>query len=141
MLLLFLADRREEAIELLRNETGSTEVKARIEVNSSIALIKEAATYPYKLNEAVMPSTIPGKENQIYREPVGVVNVITSWNFPLSLSMRSIAPALATGNGVVVKPASNTPISGGSYIAKLFEDAGIPKGLISVIIGSGIRSG
>ena len=98
-----LADRREEAIELLRNETGSTEVKARIEVNSSIALIKEAATYPYKLNEAVMPSTIPGKENQIYREPVGVVNVITSWNFPLSLSMRSIAPALATGNGVVVK--------------------------------------
>jgi acyl-CoA reductase-like NAD-dependent aldehyde dehydrogenase len=136
-----LADRREEAIELLRNETGSTEVKARIEVNSSIALIKEAATYPYKLNEAVMPSTIPGKENQIYREPVGVVNVITSWNFPLSLSMRSIAPALATGNGVVVKPASNTPISGGSYIAKLFEDAGIPKGLISVIIGSGSEVG
>ena len=136
-----LHDRKEEAIELLRNETGSTKVKATIEVNSSVALIREAATYPYKMDEMTMPSALPGKENRIYREPVGVVNVITSWNFPLSLSMRSIAPALATGNGVVIKPASHTPISGGTYIAKLFEDAGVPKGLISVIIGSGSEVG
>ncbi|WP_102344754.1 aldehyde dehydrogenase family protein [Bacillus sp. Marseille-P3661] len=136
-----LADRIEETIALLQDETGSTKVKATMEVNAAIALIKEAAAYPYKMNEQVMPSTIPGKENQIYREPVGVVNVITSWNFPLSLSMRSIAPALAAGNGVVIKPASNTPISGGSFIAKLFEDAGVPKGLICVIIGSGSEVG
>lgn len=136
-----LADRKEEAIAILRDEAGSTKVKATIEVNAAIALIEESVSYSFKMNKEVMPSTIHGKENQIYREPVGVVNVITSWNFPLSLSMRSIAPALATGNGVVIKPASNTPISGGSYIAKLFEDAGVPKGLISVIIGTGSEVG
>src|SRR5690606_22664392 len=58
------------------------------------------------------------------------------WNFPLYLSMRSIAPALGASNGVVVKPPVSTPITGGILIGKIFEEAGLPAGLFSVIIGA-----
>jgi acyl-CoA reductase-like NAD-dependent aldehyde dehydrogenase len=54
-----------------------------------------------------MPPDIPGKESRVYRQPVGVVAVISPWNFPLQLSNRSVAPALACGNAVVLKPASD----------------------------------
>ena len=85
----------------------------------------------------ILPATIPGKENRVYREPVGVVGVISPWNFPLQLTNRSLSPALACGNGVVVKPASDTPVTGGLLLAKIYEEAGLPEGLFSVVIGSG----
>jgi aldehyde dehydrogenase (NAD+) len=65
---------------------------------------------------------------------VGVVGVISPFNFPLLLSLKSVAPALALGNGVVLKPHQNTPIVGGSLVAKIFEDAGLPGGLLNVVI-------
>ena len=72
-----------------------------------------------------------GKESRVYRQPVGVVGVISPWNFPLHLTMRSIGPAIACGNGVVIKPASDTPVTGGLLVAKLFEEAGLPAGVLS----------
>ncbi|SDH24344.1 aldehyde dehydrogenase (NAD+) [Alteribacillus persepolensis] len=136
-----LEEQQEEAVRLLIEETGATYIKAVSEVQAAIALIKESSTYPMKMEEEAAPSVVPGKENRIYREPAGVINVITSWNYPLSLSMRSVAPALATGNGVVIKPASHTPITGGTFIAHVFEQAGAPEGLISVLVGSGSEIG
>ena len=65
----------------------------------------------------------------MYREPVGVVGVISPWNFPMLLSQRSVAPALALGNAVVLKPASDTPLVGALVLAKAFEAAGIPGGV------------
>ena len=64
---------------------------------------------------------------------VGVIGVISPWNFPLHLTARSLAPALALGNAVVVKPASDTPVSGGLLLARIFEEAGLPAGVLSVV--------
>jgi aldehyde dehydrogenase (NAD+) len=66
-----------------------------------------------------------------------VVTVISPFNFPWHLSMRSVAPALGCGNAVVLKPASDTPVTGGTLIGKLFEEAGIPRGVLQVIVGAG----
>jgi aldehyde dehydrogenase (NAD+) len=77
---------------------------------------------------------IPGKENLVKRQPIGVVSVISPWNFPLHLSMRAVAPALALGNAVVLKPSSDTPICGGLLLAKIFDQTSLPKGLFAVTI-------
>lgn len=77
----------------------------------------------------------------MYRKPVGVVAVISPWNWPLQLTARSAAPALAVGNAVVVKPASDTPITGGLLLAKIFEEAGLPLDLFSVVVGAGSEIG
>ena len=69
------------------------------------------------------------------RVPVGVVAVITPWNVPLVLSMRSVAPALALGNAVVLKPDPKTPVCGGFLLARIFETAGLPPGLLNVLPG------
>lgn len=61
-----------------------------------------------------MPTNIPGKESRVYRQPIGVVGMISPRNFPLHLSSRSVAPALALGNSVVIKPSSDTPVIGGT---------------------------
>lgn len=105
--------RKEEIIDWLVRESGSTRVKANIEWGSARAITLEAASMSTRAQGATMSSDIPGKENFVYRRPLGVVGVISPWNFPLHLSQRSVAPALALGNAVVIKPASDTPITGG----------------------------
>ncbi len=70
-----------------------------------------------------------------------MLTTISPWNFPLHLTQRSIAPALALGNAVVLKPASDTPVTGGLLLAKVFEEAGLPKGLLNVVVGSGSEIG
>jgi aldehyde dehydrogenase (NAD+) len=98
--------------------------------------MKEAATFPLRMQGKIMPSVIPGKENRIYLDPAGVVGIISPFNFPFHLTMRSLAPALAAGNGVVLKLDLQTMISGGLFIGKFFEDAGIPKGLLNIAVCS-----
>lgn len=72
---------------------------------------------------------------------MGVVGVISPWNFPLHLSQRSVAPALALGNAVVIKPASDTPVTGGLLIARIFQEAGLPDGVLSVVVDAGSEIG
>jgi benzaldehyde dehydrogenase (NAD) len=88
------------------------------------------------------PERLSGKQIPVadgidvtFNEPLGVVGVITPWNFPLILGMRVIAPALALGNAVLVKPSPETPLSGGLAIAELFAEAGLPAGLFQVLTG------
>lgn len=131
-----LKERREEIVNILIDENGASHVKANIEVDAAIGIMKEAATFPLRMHGQIMPSVIPGKENRIYRNPAGVVGIISPFNFPLHLTMRSLAPALAAGNGVVIKPDLQTMISGGLFLGKLFEDAGIPKGLLNITVCS-----
>ncbi len=88
----------------------------------------EAATFPSRVEGPILPDDIPGKESRVYRQPVGVVGMISPWNFPFHLSSRSIAPAMALGNAVVIKPASDTPVTGGLLLAKIYEEAGLPPG-------------
>lgn len=120
--------------EIIIEELGGTRLKAMIEIFLVKTFIKEASTYPLRMTGEILPSTVDGKENRLYRVPAGVVGVISPFNFPFNLSMRSVAPALGAGNGVVLKPHDDTPITGGTLLAKIFEEAGIPKGLLNVIV-------
>jgi aldehyde dehydrogenase (NAD+) len=132
-----LESRKEEITGWLVREGGGTQAKAALEADLVHSVLLEAASIPHHSGGAVTPSDIAGKENRVYRQPAGVVAVISPWNFPLQLSARSVAPALAAGNGVVLKPASDTPVTGGLLLARVLEEAGLPPGLLSVIVGSG----
>ncbi|WP_447598315.1 aldehyde dehydrogenase family protein [Nitrospira sp. Nam80] len=129
--------RKEEILTWLIKESGSTRLKANVEWGSAHAIMLEAASAPYRVQGRILPSDVPGKENRVYRQPVGVVGVISPWNFPLHLSNRSVAPALAVGNAVVIKPASDTPVTGGLLLAKIYEEAGVPSGVLNVVVGPG----
>ena len=129
--------RKDEIVDWLIRETGGTIAKAELEWSLVRSVMWEAASMPHHVEGRIMPSDIPGKESRVYREPVGVVAVISPWNFPLQLSNRSVAPALATGNAVVLKPARDTPVTGGLLLARIFEEAGLPPGVLSVVGGSG----
>ncbi|TYL40008.1 aldehyde dehydrogenase [Natronococcus pandeyae] len=137
----FVREHREEIVELLAVESGSTAVKSEAEIQTARGMMQEAASYPFRMKGEHAESIVPGKENVVERQPAGVVGVISPWNFPLHLSMRAVAPALAAGNGVVLKPASNTPITGGLLLARIFEEAGVPEGLLSVVPGRGSEIG
>jgi aldehyde dehydrogenase (NAD+) len=93
------------------------------------------------VNGRLPPTDIRGKTSSVLRKPVGVVGVISPWNWPLHLSARSMAPALVVGNAVVIKPASDTPVTGGLLLAKIFEEAGLPSGLLNVTVGPGEEIG
>ncbi len=134
-------ERREEILSWLIREAGSTRLKANIECDSARAVTLEAASFPYRVAGRILASDIPGKENRVYRRALGVIGIISPWNFPLHLTQRSLAPALALGNAVVVKPASDTPVSGGLLLAKIFEEAGLPPGVLNVVVGAGSEIG
>jgi vanillin dehydrogenase len=123
-----------EITDLIIDELGGTRLKAFIEIMLVKNSLKEASTYPMRMKGEILPSAIDGKENRLYRIPVGVVGVISPFNFPFILSMRSVAAALGAGNGVVLKPHDDSPIAGGTLVAKVFEEVGLPKGLLNVII-------
>lgn len=132
-----MGERKDEITGWLIRESGGTVAKAELEWNLVRSVLWEAASMPHHVEGSIMPSDIPGKESRVYREPVGVVAVISPWNFPMQLSNRSVAPALAVGNAVVLKPAGDTPVTGGLLLARIFEEAGLPPGLLSVVVGSG----
>jgi aldehyde dehydrogenase (NAD+) len=130
-----LLERQEEFIHWLTQETGSTYLKGLLEVQQSHDILVEASSFPTRMHGRTTTSTIDGKETYVYRKPLGVVSLISPWNFPLYLSMRTIAPALAVGNTMVVKPASQSLVTGGTIIAKLLEEAGLPAGVFNVVVG------
>lgn len=134
-------ERHAEIVDWLVKESGSTRLKSELEWGFTRDATAEAARFPYQVRGEIGDSDIPGKENRVYRQPLGVVLVISPWNFPLYLTQRSLGPALALGNAVVVKPASATPVTGGLLLAKIFEEAGLPAGLLSVLVGSGSEIG
>ncbi|OJH19415.1 aldehyde dehydrogenase family protein [Heyndrickxia sp. FSL K6-6286] len=130
----YIEAHEEEITNIIIEELGGTRLKAAFEIGLVKNMIKEAATFPLRMEGKILPSTEDGKENRLYRIPVGVVGVISPFNFPFFLSMKSVAPALGAGNGVVLKPHEETPITGGTLIAKIFEEAGLPKGLLNVVV-------
>lgn len=115
-------------------ETGGIRPKAEFELNSVINQLHEAAAMLTQPQGLVLPS--PGGTLSIARRvPHGVVGVISPFNFPFLLSSRAVAPALAAGNAVVLKPDPRTPVSGGVLLAHLFDEAGLPAGVLQVVPG------
>ncbi len=136
-----MTERRDEITRWIIRETGGTVAKAELEWQLARTMMWEAAGMPSHVEGRIMPADIPGKESRVYRRALGVVAVISPWNFPMQLSNRSVAPALAVGNAVVLKPAGDTPVTGGLLLARIFEEAGLPLGLLSVVVGPGSQIG
>lgn len=121
----------------IARESGGSLFKGEHEVREAIVLLHQAAGLLSQPHGLVLPSEA-GRLSYARRLPHGVVGVISPFNFPLVLSLRSVAPALAAGNAVVLKPDPQTPVSGGFIIARLFEAAGLPKGLLQVLPGAAV---
>ncbi|WP_174613189.1 aldehyde dehydrogenase family protein [Virgibacillus ihumii] len=130
----YVEEHEEDITNIIIDELGGTHLKAAFEISLVKNMLKEAATFPLKKEGKILPSMEDGKENRLYRMPAGVVGVISPFNFPFFLSVKSIGPAIGAGNGVVLKAHEETPIVGGTLIAKIFEEAGVPKGLFNVVV-------
>lgn len=128
--------RQEEIIDWLVRESGSSRGKAGFELKVTIKAIQLAMAMPHLPQGLVLP-TVPGRVSLARRRPLGVVGIISPFNFPLYLAMRAVAPALAVGNAVVLKPDPRTAVCGGLVIARLFELAGLPEGVLHVLPGGG----
>ncbi len=116
-------------------ETGGIIPKGQHEVREAIAILHHAAALAQQSCGEILQSP-PGRLSLARRVPRGVVGIISPFNFPLVLSMRAVAPALACGNTVVLKPDPQTPVSGGFAIARAFEEAGLPEGVLHVLPGA-----
>ncbi|PGF17907.1 aldehyde dehydrogenase [Natrinema sp. CBA1119] len=133
--------RFEEIAGLLATEAGTPGYRAMGEFATATGDVEMALELEPPAEEVRPSSSIEDKDNHIVHEPVGVVGIISPWNFPLHLSLRALAPAIALGNTVVLKPATDTPITGGLLIAKLCEAAGVPDGVVNVVTGRGSAIG
>lgn len=127
-------EREQELTDAIVAELGGTRLKAAFELHLAKEFLREAVHLALSPEGRIVPSPVDGKENRVYRLPVGVVGVISPFNFPFLLSLKSVAPALALGNAVVLKPHQDTPVCGGTLVAKVLEEAGLPPGLLNVVI-------
>jgi benzaldehyde dehydrogenase (NAD) len=128
---------REHSAEIegwLVREAGKIPPTAAFESHLVQSELHEAAALPSRAYGELLPSELP-RLSFAERIPVGVVGVIAPFNFPQILAMRSVAPALALGNAVVLKPDPRTAVSGGVALARVFEAAGLPDGVLSVLPG------
>ena len=130
-----------EVVSLLIQEGGSTQGKASGEATISMVDFQTALEVAPPEEEVRDSQFFEDKKHHIVYEPVGVVGVISPWNYPLHLTTRALAPALALGNTVVVKPASDTPVTGGLLMAKIADEVGIPDGVVNVVTGKGSEIG
>lgn len=128
--------RREELGTLLSREEGKTRPEGMAEVMRAAHIFKFFAGECLRLSGETMPSVRPGIGVEITREPVGVVGLITPWNFPIAIPAWKIAPALAFGNCVVLKPADLVPGSAWA-LADIISRSGIPAGVFNLVMGAG----
>lgn len=126
---------REELGTWTQRETGAIHGKMHHEQNFTVQEILAASTLPSQPYGSLVPTVQPGRLSMVRRIPVGVVGAITPWNSPSVLGMRVVAPALALGNAVVLKPDPQTPVAGGAMFAAVFAEAGLPEGLLQVVVG------
>ena len=124
----------EIAAQIVR-ETGSIFPKGRAEAALTAREILEAAGLASQPTGFITASEVQARRSIARRRPIGVVGVITPWNSPFLLASRAVAPALATGNAVLLKPDPQSPVCGGVFFAQLFEAAGLPPGLLHVLPG------
>jgi benzaldehyde dehydrogenase (NAD) len=118
-----------------QRETGAVHSKMHHEQNFAAGELNAAATMPFQPYGQLVPSVVPGRLSMLRRVPAGVIGAITPWNSPSVLGMRVVAPALAVGNAVVLKPDPQTPVSGGAVFAAIFREAGLPEGLLQIVVG------
>jgi alpha-ketoglutaric semialdehyde dehydrogenase len=135
-----ILERREELGRLLSREEGKTLPEGIGEVARAGMIFKFFAGEVLRLGGECLPSVRPGVEVEVTREPLGVIGIITPWNFPIAIPAWKIAPALACGNCVVFKPATLVPGSAWA-LAEIIARSGLPKGVFNLVMGSGALVG
>jgi aldehyde dehydrogenase (NAD+) len=135
-----MKERSRQIAEILTRENGKTLSESRAEINAAVREMD------YQISQGIraMGETVPLERSGVFgysvREPLGVVSVISPWNFPFNVPGRKCVPALAAGNTCVFKPASLTPQTGIEFV-RLFVDAGLPAGVLNLVTGSGRNVG
>jgi aldehyde dehydrogenase (NAD+) len=132
--------RLEEVAQAMTREEGKTLIEARGETARGVAILRYFAGEASQPDGEVYPTALPNRMLYTRREPVGVVGLITPWNFPVAIPLWKLAPALVYGNTVVFKPADLTPLTAW-HIADVLNQAGLPKGVLNLILGSGRIAG
>lgn len=135
-----MEENKEVLAQLLTREEGKTIAESRGELQRSINVAEFCAGEARRMNGETIQSELPANFAYTIKQPLGVVACVTPWNFPVAIPVWKIAPALVAGNTVVFKPATLTPATG-IRIVELFEEAGIPPGVLNLIIGSGSEAG
>lgn len=131
-----LESRKAELSELLTREEGKTLAESQGEVQRAIDIFRFFGGLSYTLGGQTIPHDLPGNLLYTTRLPLGVVGLITPWNFPIAIPAWKMAPALVSGNAVVIKPASQAPAMT-LELAKALHEAGLPKGVLNVVTGDG----
>jgi aldehyde dehydrogenase (NAD+) len=132
--------RKEELARAMTREMGKILIETRGDVQEGIDMAYLAAGEGRRLYGVTTPSEMPNKWAMSVRAPVGVVGVITPWNFPFAIPSWKLMPALVAGNTAVFKPAGDTPEMAWHF-AKIFEEAGLPPGVLNLVFGSGSQVG
>lgn len=135
-----LIEHQEELAVIMTKEMGKPIQESRGEVVYAASFLEWFAEEGKRVYGETIPSHLIGKRMQAWKKPVGVVAAITPWNFPLAMLTRKLGPALAAGCTVVMKPASDSPITA-VKLAQLCEEAGFPKGVINLVTGSSSEIG
>lgn len=135
-----LKDKVDEAARIIALESAKPIAFAKAEVARTIETYKFSAEEAKRIHGETIPfdaaESGAGRIGYTVREPIGVIGAITPFNFPMNLVAHKVGPAIAAGNAMVLKPASQTPLSA-LFIAEVFEEAGLPAGVLNVVTGSG----
>ena len=135
-----LGRRAEEIATAITTEEGKPIADARGEVRRAMNIIEYAAGEGRRMFGYTTPSELPNTAAYTVKRPLGVVGIITPWNFPVAIPVWKMAPALICGNALVFKPASPTPLCA-VKLAEVFEEAGLPPGVLNLISGPGAQVG
>lgn len=135
-----MEQQKEELARLLTREEGKTLKDSLGEVQKSINILEFMTGEARRLGGETLPSELPRNFAYTVKTPLGVIGAITPWNFPISIPVWKLAPALVAGNTAVLKPAELTPLTAAAVV-RIFEEAGLPAGVLNMVLGAGEEIG
>ena len=135
-----MEERRQELAEALTREEGKTISESRGEVQRAINVVEFFAGEARRITGETIPSELPNNFCYTVKQPVGPVGIITPWNFPIAIPIWKMAPALVSGNTIVFKPATLTPLTA-ALLVEIFDECGLPPGVLNLVYGGGREVG
>lgn len=135
-----MEQQKEDLARLLTREEGKTFRESLGEVQKSVNILEFISGEARRMGGSTLPSELPRNFAYTIKQPIGVIGAITPWNFPVSIPVWKLAPALVAGNTAVLKPAELTPLTA-MAVMRIFEEAGLPAGVLNMVLGSGEEIG
>jgi alpha-ketoglutaric semialdehyde dehydrogenase len=135
-----MEERRHELAEALTREEGKTIAESRGEIQRAINVVEFFAGEARRITGETIPSELPNNFCYTVKQPMGPVGIITPWNFPVAIPIWKMAPALVSGNTVVFKPATLTPLTA-TLLVEIFDESGVPPGVVNLVYGGGREVG